>query len=119
MLNYDSKLDGSGQLLLIEYYKNNVLTQSIQFEYNGIDNLSTELMPQAPTALGCTDTVIIFSHYFAPIARKLFVYPNVLTQKIVKDYDSNEQFSLNSTNYTYDSKFRIKRETVSNSDGSA
>lgn len=117
MLNYDSKLDGSGQLLLIEYYKNNVLTQSIQFEYNGIDNLSTELMPQAPTALGCTDTVIIFSHYFAPIARKLFVYPNVLTQKIVKDYDSNEQFSLNSTNYTYDSKFRIKRETVSNSDG--
>ena len=117
MLNYDSKLDGNGKLLLIEYYKNNLLTQSTQFEYNGIDNLTTELMPQVPTSLGCTDTVVVFSHYFASIARKLFVYPNVLTQKIVKDYGLDGQFLISSTNYTYDSKFRIKKETTTNSDG--
>lgn len=117
MINYDSKLDGNGKLLLIEYYKNYLLTQSTQFEYNGIDNLTTELMPQVPTTLGCTDTVVVFSHYFAPIARKLFIYPCVLTQKIVKDYGLDGQFLISSTNYTYDSKFRIKKETTTNSDG--
>ena len=117
MLNYNNELDGIGKLLLIEYYKNNVPTQTIQFEYNGIDNLTTELIPQVPTTLGCTDTVVVFSHYFAPIARKLFVYPNVLTQKIVKDYGLDGQFLISSTNYTYDSKFRIKKETTTNSDG--
>ena len=117
MLNYNNELDGIGKLLLIEYYKNNVPTQTIQFEYNGIDNLTTELIPQSPSALGCTDTIVVFSHYFAPIARKLFVYPNVLTQKIVKDYGLDGQFLISSTNYTYDSKFRIKRETTTNSDG--
>ena len=118
MLNYDSKLDGNGRLLLTEYYKDNTPTQTIQFEYNGIDNLTTELIPQSPSALGCTDTIVVFSHYFAPIARKLFVYPNVLTQKIVKDYGLDGQFLMNSTSYTYDSKFRIKKETTTNSDGS-
>ena len=117
MLNYDSKLDGNGKLLLIEYYKNNLLTQSTQFEYNGIDNLTTELMPQVPTTIGCTDTIVVFSHYFAPITRKLFVHPNVLNQKIVKDYDSNGNFLISSTSYTYDSKFRLKKETTTNSDG--
>ena len=117
MLNYDSKLDGNGRLLLTEYYKDNTPTQTIQFEYNGIDNLTTELIPQSPSALGCTDTIVVFSHYFAPITRKLFVYPNVLCQRIVKDYDSSGQFLMNSTSYTYDSKFRIKRETTTNSDG--
>lgn len=116
MLNYDSKLDGNGRLLLTEYYKDNTPTQTIQFKYNGIDNLTTELIPQSPSALGCTDTIVVFSHYFAPIARKLFVYPNVLTQKIVKDYGLDGQFLISSTNYTYDSKFRIKKETTTNSD---
>ena len=117
MLNYNNELDGIGKLLLIEYYKNNVPTQTIQFEYNGIDNLTTELIPQSPSALGCTDTIVVFSHYFAPIARKLFVYPNVLTQKIVKDYGLDGQFLISSTNYTYDSKFRTKQEWTTNSDG--
>lgn len=117
MLNYDSKLDGNGRLLLTEYYKDNIPTQTIQFEYNGIDNLTTELIPQSPSALGCTDTIVVFSHYFAPITRKLFVYPNVLTQKIVKDYGLDGQFLISTTNYTYDSKFRIKKETTTNSDG--
>ena len=117
MLNYDSKLDGNGRLLLTEYYKDNIPTQTIQFEYNGIDNLTTELIPQSPSSLGCTDTIVVFSHYFAPITRKLFVYPNVLTQKIVKDYGLDGQFLISTTNYTYDSKFRIKKETTTNSEG--
>ena len=117
MLNYNNELDGTGRLLLIEYYKNNVPTQTIQFEYNGIDNLTNELMPQVPSSIGCTDTIVVFSHYFAPITRKLFIYPNVLDQKIVKDYDSTGQFLINSTSYIYDSKFRIKKETTTNSDG--
>ena len=117
LLTFDNKLTKIGYLRLIEYYKNSTLTQSTQFEYNGIENLTTELIPQVPSALGCTDTVVVFSHYFAPISRKLFVCPHVLTQKIVKDYGSDGNFLINSTNYTYDSKFRIKRETTTNSDG--
>lgn len=117
MLNYDSKLDGNGKLLLMEYYKNSVLIQSTQFEYNGIDKLMNELIPQVPGSIGCTDTIVIFSHYFAPITRKLFVCPDVLNQKIVKEYDSTGHFLINSTNYIYDSKFRIKKETTTNSDG--
>ena len=117
LLTFDNKLTKIGYLRLIEYYKNSTLTQSTQFEYNGIDNLTTELIPQVPSALGCTDTVVVFSHYFAPISRKLFVCPHVLTQKIVKDYGSDGNFLINSTNYTYDSKFRIKQESTTNSDG--
>ena len=117
LLTFDNKLTKIGYLRLIEYYKNSTLTQSTQFEYNGIENLTTELIPQVPSALGCTDTVVVFSHYFAPISRKLFVCPHVLTQKIVKDYGSDGQFLISSTNYTYDSKFRIKKETTTNSDG--
>lgn len=117
MLAYDNMLEVNGKLLLQEFYKNDTIIQSIKFDYNSIPN-TTELTPQEPSALKCTDTIVVFSHNHAVITRKLYVCPNLLSRKIVNDIHPNGLHLFNSTNYTYDSKFRIKRESTTNSDGS-
>lgn len=117
MLAYDNMLEVNGKLLLQEFYKNDTIIQSIKFDYNSIPN-TTELTPQEPSALECTDTIVVFSHNHAVITRKLYVCPNLLSRKIVNDIHPNGLHLFNSTNYTYDSKFRIKRESTTNSDGS-
>lgn len=117
MLAYDNMLEVNGKLLLQEFYKNDTIIQSIKFDYNAIPN-TTELTPQEPSALKCTDTIVVFSHNHAVITRKLYVCPNLLSRKIVNDIHRNGLHLFNSTNYTYDSKFRIKRESTTNSDGS-
>ena len=117
MLAYDNMLEVNGKLLLQEFYKNDTIIQSIKFDYNSIPN-TTELIPQEPSALECTDTIVVFSHNHAVITRKLYVCPNLLSRKIVNDIHPNGLHLFNSTNYTYDSKFRIKRESTTNSDGS-
>ena len=116
MLAYDNMLEVNGKLLLQEFYKNDTIIQSIKFDYNSIPN-TTELTPQEPSALKCTDTIVVFSHNHAVITRKLYVCPNLLSRKIVNDIHPNGLHLFNSTNYTYDSKFRIKRESTTNSEG--
>lgn len=116
MLAYDNMLEVNGKLLLQEFYKNDTIIQSIKFDYNSIPN-TTELTPQEPSALECTDTIVVFSHNHAVITRKLYVCPNLLSRKIVNDIHPNGLHLFNSTSYTYDSKFRLKKETTTNSDG--
>lgn len=117
MFTFDSKINTKGKLLLKEYYVNNRLIQNEQWEYNNVDLNKTELIPQSSSRLGCTDTIVIFSHGNAvPIARKLFICPPVLNQKVTAYFDDGEQL-FHQTSYTYDSKFRIKKETTTNSDG--
>ena len=119
ILSYDSELDLSGKLLLQEFYTNDTLVQSKQFDYNCIPQDPTEFLPKVPSALGCTDTIIVFSHRYATFTRKLFVCPNLIRQKIINDFYPNGQRQplVNATSYIYDKKFRIKKETTTNSDG--
>lgn len=117
MFTFDNKTNSKGRLLLKEYYVNNKLIQNEQWEYNNVDLNKTELIPQSSSHLGCIDTIVIFSHRNAvPIARKLFICPPVLNQKVTTCFDDGEQL-FHQTTYTYDSKFRIKKETTTNSDG--
>lgn len=117
VLTYDSQLTRNGHLQLLEYYKNDILTQSTQYDYNGVPQNTTELIPQAPSSLGCIDTIVILYSSIVAVARRLFIYPNLLSQKIIKDYDSNGNYVINTQHFVYDSKYRIKKETMTNSDG--
>ena len=117
VLTYDSQLTRNGHLQLVEYYKNDLLTQSIEYDYNGGIQNTTELIPQAPSSLGCIDTIIVLYNHTVSVARRLFIYPNLLRQKVTKDYVSNEDHIIKSQTFIYDSKFRIKKETMTNSIG--
>lgn len=109
-LTYCPYLIKNGKLLAVEQYIGNDLQKATHFRYNGISNTSTMLLPYLGESLGCTDTIVCLSTYSAHIARKLFVFPNVLEQKVTYEYDNtaNDAVLTASISYTYDSKHRKK-----------
>lgn len=116
MLVYDDKLVPNGQLLAIEHYKNGELVNSRQLIYNGIAN-GTGLIPNdRDTTFTSTDTIVVFANHHIPITRKLIVNPPILIQEITKDFLTTNRFLSRERKYTYDSKLRIKKEQIINSD---
>lgn len=104
---YSSQLSKWGKLISIENYESdNNLVEAKNYEYNSISNF-------------CTDTIVIFGRYYmgqAEIARKLYVYPDVLTKEVTKDYSNGDSLVTTKT-YSYDRKLRVKRETIEDSRG--
>ena len=119
MLVYDGNLIPNGQLLSIDYYKNNLPLRTKQYIYNGISNTTGVIQNSQYPSLGCTDTVVVFADHHIAIARKLFVYPSVLTEEITKDFLTNNQHVYNTRNILHDTKLRNKQEWITNSDGTA
>ena len=99
-----------------------------------IGGLSDGILSQFSSSRMCIDTIVIFGRYnsgymgvihfggpkghsipagavnVAEIARKLFIYPDVLTKEIIKEGN------LTTTKtYTYDKKLRVKKETITDS----
>jgi hypothetical protein len=115
-LSYDSKLNTIGHLLTIDYYVGSSLQKSHSFKYNGIEN-STTLLPTTPlVSLGCTDTIVLFSVAPIPVTRKMFVYSPVCETQVTKDFSGGNHV-YTCKNIQHDRKFRIKKETTTNSDG--
>ena len=115
-LSYDSKLNTIGHLLTTDYYVGSSLQKSHSFKYNGIEN-STTLLPTTPLdSLGCTDTIVLFSVAPIPVTRKMFVYSPVCETQVTKDF-SGGNYVYTCKNIQHDRKFRIKKETTTNSDG--
>ena len=114
-LSYNSKLSSIGHLLVKDYYVGNSIVQSHIFKYNAINNsFATQPAPTLPS-LGATDTIVILSKRYVPVARKMFVYPPVLEQKTTTDFSNGGAF-YTYKNIQYDSKLRIKKEIIENSD---
>lgn len=104
---YSSQLSKWGKLISIENYESdNNLVEAKNYEYNSISNF-------------CTDTIVIFGRYYmgqAEIARKLYVYPDVLTKEITKEYSDGDSLITTRT-YSYDRKLRVTKETIDDSRG--
>lgn len=109
MLAFTDELIPNGHLLAKDYYVGNVLKRSHVYQYNGIPMSSTHLIPNGRGNLGCTDTIVIMSNRYTPIARKLYVYPDVILQKVTVDYNGNDVLYQN-TCFQYDSLLRVKTE---------
>ena len=126
-----------GKLVSVENYDTNGnLLKSTNYEYNNIPNNSFNYIhndvinggtiARAPQIGGlsgnsvlsqfssnriCTDTIITFIRFLdTEISRKLFVYSDVLTKKVV-----NEEGLSTTQNYSYDKKLRVTKETVTDS----
>lgn len=118
-LTYCPHLVQTGKLLAIEQYIGNTIQKATYFRYNGIANTAVNLPAFTEPVLGCTDTIVCMSYYSGHIARKLFVYPDVLEQTVIYEYgnNSNNQPMISSSTYTYDARFRKKRVTFTDSRG--
>lgn len=114
-LSYNEHLYGKGKIRQLDYYKDGGIVKSIQYVYNGVPLSQTELIPQNQNQLGCVDTIVIFSNFGSiPVARKLFVYPDVLNQEVTTTFSSEVDLITNKT-YQYDKKLRLKHETITDS----
>lgn len=118
-LTYKPDIIQTGKLLAVEQYIGNTLQKATHFRYNGITNTATILLPYQGTSLGCTDTIVCLSTYSAHVARKIFIYPNILEQVVTYEYDSTAANAVftSSLSYTYDSKLRIKEMITTDSRG--
>ncbi len=113
MMTYDENIHPKGKLLSKKYYKGNTLIKSVLWVYNGVSLLPTELIPMGSQHLGCVDTIVVFSHYGgAPITRKLFIYPDVMTQEVNNDYSQGIVPLTTNKNFLHDKKLRLIRETL-------
>lgn len=113
VLTYDKSLNVKGKLLVEKFYKDNSLLRSILRIYNGVPFLLDELIPVGMNGLGCVDTIVIFSNYGDhPISRKLFIYPDVLDQEVVCEYNGGFIPTMLNKNFLYDKKHRLIYETV-------
>lgn len=116
-LFYDSKLVRPGKLTSIVHYRDNQPLKTKKYMYNGTPMSTTELTPIGAASLGCTDTIVTFSHYNgAYVAKKLFVYPYVLNQEVIYDYSSPTMPLITNYTFTYDKHLRCKEKCVDNSD---
>ena len=107
---YSSKMRKWGKLISIENYASNGrLLKSTSYKYNNIPDSSSQI---------CLDTIVIFSHYFfSNISKRLYLYPDVLTQETTKDYDSDGDSVVSCRTFSHDQKLRLKREIVTDSEG--
>ena len=116
-LTYSEQLTRIGNLLAIEHYQGNTIVKSTLYKYNGIPNSMSGMLPSQEPSLGCTDTIVVLSKYSGHIARKLFVYPDVVEQVITHDLDANGNAFVKDQTNTYDTKLRIKKITTTDSRG--
>lgn len=109
-LTYNPQLMQTGKMLAVEHYQGNSLQKATYYRYNGILNTATDLPAYDGRSLGCTDTIVCLSVYSGLVARKLFIFPNVLEQSVSYEYPSNSsgQPMISSKSYTLDAKFRRK-----------
>lgn len=110
MLAYNNKLTHIGHLIAKDYFCGNSNLRSELYCYNAISTSPTHLIPAGRTPLGCTDTIVIFSHTAIPVARKLYVYPDVMQQHVTQDYDEGGYPSFINRCYLYDKKLRVTKE---------
>ena len=116
MLTYYENLISAGKIQSIDYYQGNHLVRTIERTYNGNPHSDPDL-------LGCVDTIVIFGNDYAyghpyGISRKLYVYPDVLTEEITKDYtDDGKTAVVTTKTYSYDRKLRVTKETITDSRG--
>ena len=114
MLTYYENLISAGKIQSIDYYQGNHLVRTIERTYNGNPHSDPDL-------LGCVDTIVIFGNDYAygypyGISRKLYVYPDVLTEEITKDYtDDGKTAVVTTKTYSYDKKLRVIKETIKDS----
>lgn len=103
-MSYGSKLRKWGKLTFAEYYtSNNVLLKSTNYGYNDISQTN------------CNDTIVTFFHdSHTEMSKKLYIYPDVITQQITTDYNQGDSLVTTKT-YSHDRKLRVKQETISDS----
>ena len=118
VLFYTGQLVTGGKMLSVKSYNSDsICIQSKLFTFNGISTYPNELQPVGLTQLGCTDTIVIFSNYnFTCVSKRLLVYPDVLSRQINYTYDNGHSL-LNTADYIYDRKLRVKRQITSDSKG--
>lgn len=111
LLTYDKNLFSKGKLLSSKYFKTgNELVKSEERTFNNIAGSSTN-------QIGSVDTIVLFSHYWnTPLTRKLFIYPDVLTQEITKEYAQGDSL-VTAKSYFYDRKLRVTKEIMDDSQG--
>lgn len=114
MLFYNSKLTNVGHLLAKDYFNGDRIIHSELYRYNHITSSPTHLIPENKGQLGCTDTIVVFSHRALPVARKLYVYPDPMQQYVTIDYDEGGFPTFTNRCYLYDNKLRIKKEYLKN-----
>ena len=118
-MSYGNKLHKWGKLMSVKYYNSdNYLLQSKRYSYNDIPLMPDSLFPTLTSQLGCSDTIVVYGRFLgAEISKKLYVYPDVLTQEVTYDYDTNGSPLLNNHTCLHDSKLRPIRETITDSKG--
>lgn len=114
-LTYPEKIRQTGKIMSIDQYNGNSLTKTTLFAYNGIPNNHQGMLPNQEQSLGCIDTIVVLSRYSGHIARKLFIYPDVLEKHITYEYEGGNTPLITENTYTYDSKFRKKKEVSKDS----
>lgn len=116
-LTYPAKLSITGKLMAVQQYKGTNIVKYTLYGYNGIPNNLMGALPGTEVSLGCTDTIVVFSKYSGHIARKLYVYPDVLEKSVTYEHEGNSSDAIMMTDisYTYDKKLRRKKETTTDS----
>ena len=116
-LAYNERLNTKGKLLKLDYYKgNNVIVKTKLWKYNGIPADPMNLFPAGIDDVGCIDTIVIYSNLFnQPIARKMYLYPDVTSQEVSHDYSSDGHSYMTNNMYKHDTKLRIKETVISDS----
>lgn len=119
LLLYSGELRKWGKPISVEYYDSaNRMLQSKHNSYNDLTFPPDSLLPYLTAQLGYIDTIVIFNCFRgAEISKKLYVLPDVLTQEITKDYNTNGDSIVTCHTYSHDQKLRLKRETVTDSEG--
>lgn len=115
ILAFGEKLNGKGKLLQVDYYKDvNNRIRTKQWHYNGVSANFDELIVQPTSELRCIDTIVIFCKEMdAPVTRKLFLFPDVLSQETTYDYSSEGYIGMNYKKYSHDPLLRcIAVETI-------
>ena len=116
-LTYPEKISSIGNLLAVEEYKGNLINRSILYSYNGIQNQMQGMLQSDDPSLGCTDTIVVLSTYSGLVARKMYIYPNVMEQIITRDYDALNNAFIQEKTCTYDQKLRQKTIKTTDSQG--
>ena len=117
ILSFHENFYTKGKMLSHKYYEKNSLVKSIVRKYNGGALPRTEFISMNPSQLGRADTLVIFAKYWGyPISRKLYIYPDVMTQEEISVYSKENNFPLITTKtFSYDKKLRVKEECTTDS----
>ena len=118
VLSYSEHIFNMGKLQQIDYYKNNTICRSRQWRYNGVLPNQSQLIPEGIDDIGCVDTIVIFSKILAcPTSRKLFIFPDVVSQETVFDNTEDGHTYMQTVSYSHDAKLRVKKEVTADSRG--